>query len=149
MDIALRSARHQDTPAIYDLVIEGKINPSGLDWERFVVAETAEGQVVGCGQIKPHQDGSMELASISVTKAWRRKGLARAIIERLMEGHVDPLYLMCRSSDGPLYEKFGFQELIEDQMPRYFRRVSKLAGIIEPLSRNGVSLLVMGWNLPE
>ena len=143
MDFTLRPARHTDTPAIYDLVREGRINPTGIDWTRFVLAETLEGDVIGCGQLKPHRDGSMELASIVVTQAWRGRGVARAIIKSLISKHDGPLYLICVSDNGPMYEKFGFRALEEEQMPKYFRRVSKMASFIEPLRKEGKSLLVM------
>jgi N-acetylglutamate synthase-like GNAT family acetyltransferase len=144
MDFIFRPAEKEDTPAIYDLIKEGRINPTGLDWQRFILAVTPEGEAIGCGQIKPHRDGSQELASIAVTSAWQGKGVARAIIERLMDGVDTPLYLMCVSTRGPRYEKFGFRGLEEDEMPKYFRRVSKLAGFIEPLQKEGHTLLVMG-----
>ena len=144
MTFTLRPAQIEDTPAIYDLVIEGKINPTGLEWTRFIVAETDEEQVIGCGQIKPHRDSSMELASIAVTRDWRGRGVARAIIEHLMAGHDGPLYLMCGSTVGGLYEKLGFRVLALEEMPKYFRRVSRLVGFIEPLRKEGSTLLVMG-----
>ena len=144
MNFTLRPAKIEDSPAIYDLIIEGHINPTGLDWRRFILAVTPEGEAIGCGQIKPHRDGSQELASIAVTPAWQGKGVARAIIEHLIDGVDSPLYLMCVSTMGPMYEKFGFRGLNEDEMPKYFRRVSKLAGFIEPLRKEGQTLLGMG-----
>ena len=86
MNFTLRPAAKQDTPAIYDLIIEGRINPTGIEWQRFILAVTADGEVIGCGQLKPHRDGSLELASIAVTSAWQGKGVARAIIEQLIAG---------------------------------------------------------------
>ena len=144
MDFLLRLAVEADTPAIYDLIREGKINPFGLDWKRFVLVETPDGEVIGCGQIKPHRDGSQELASIAVTQSWQGRGVARAIIEYMIEGVDGPLYLMCVSTMGPLYEKFGFRALERDEMPKYYRRVSKLAGFVEPLRKQGKKLLIMG-----
>ena len=145
MEFSLRPALDTDIPAIYELVREGRINPTGIDWMRFMLAETAEGDVIGCGQLKPHKDGSMELASIVVTEAWRGKGVARAIIEDLIQKNDGPLYLMCVSDNGPMYEKFGFRAVEdEDHMPKYFRRVSKMAAFIEPLRKEGKQLLVMG-----
>lgn len=125
-DFTLRPARAEDSSAIHALIKEGDINPTGLDWQRFVLAVDSADIPVGCGQIKPHKDGSQELASIAVTAAWRHKGVARAIIEHLMAGHSGPLYLMCDSELPPLYEKFGFRILSLDEMPRYFRRIVKL-----------------------
>ncbi len=144
MGFSLRPANEADTPAIYGLIREGKINPLGLDWKRFVLAETLDSEVIGCGQIKPHRDGSQELASIAITQSWQGKGVARRIIEHLIEGIEGPLFLMCISTMGPMYEKFGFRALERDEMPRYFRRVSKLAGFVEPLVKEEKQLLVMG-----
>lgn len=143
MTYSLRPAIKEDSPAISKLVREGKINPTGLDWRRFLLAESADGQVIGCGQIKPHRDGSQELASLVVTGVWRSRGIARALIEALIEEQAGPLYLMCRSNLGPLYERFNFRALDDEEMPKYFRRISKLAAIIEPLRNEGVTLLVM------
>lgn len=140
----VRTAGEADGPAIKKLVMEGRINPTGLDWRRFMVAVNQDGEVIGCGQIKPHRDGSLELASLAVTGTWRQKGVAHAIIEELLAWHEGPLYLMCRSGLGKMYEKYGFQALDEEHMPRYFRRVSKLAGIVEGLQSQGETLLIMG-----
>ncbi len=60
----------------------------GLDWRRFLVAVTPQGEMVGCGQIKPQGDLRM-LASIAVLPAWRGRGVARRIIERLLAESQD------------------------------------------------------------
>ena len=124
-------------------MISGGINPTGLDWRRFVVAVSPQGEVIGCGQVKPHRDGSLELASIAVTPERRGQGVARAIIEHLLAENQGELYLMCRSGLGGLYEKFGFRVIQPDEMPRYFRKISRLVGLVEVLRRDGESLLVM------
>jgi N-acetylglutamate synthase-like GNAT family acetyltransferase len=140
---SLRSAQVDDTPAIRWLVITGRINPTGLDWRRFVVAISADGKVIGCGQVKPHRDGSRELASIAVSPGWRGRGVARAIIERLLGAYPGDLYLMCRAELGALYARFGFREIDPSEMPRYFRRISRLAGLVEGLRGDELRLLVM------
>jgi N-acetylglutamate synthase-like GNAT family acetyltransferase len=140
---SLRAAIAEDSSAIRHLVISGGINPTGLDWRRFVVAVSPQGEVIGCGQVKPHRDGSLELASIAVTPERRGQGVARAIIEHLLAENQGELYLMCRSGLGGLYEKFGFRVIQPDEMPRYFRKISRLVGLVEVLRRDGESLLVM------
>jgi len=60
------------------------INPLGLDWKRFIVAETHYGGFIGCGQLKPPKDSSLELASIAVDASYRGQGVARAMIEHLL-----------------------------------------------------------------
>ncbi|MBL7163167.1 MAG: GNAT family N-acetyltransferase [Anaerolineales bacterium] len=139
----LRSATSEDETQIHKLVRAAHINPTGLKWRRFVVAVTPADGVIGCGQIKPHRDGSHELASIVVEPTWRGRGLARGIIAHLLASHEGPLYLMCRSVHGPLYEKFGFRVLEYAEMPKYFQRVSRLTSVIEILRKEGETLLVM------
>ena len=135
----IQPADETQAGAIQQLVRSSGINPTGLDWRRFLVAVNAKEALIGCGQIKPHADGSKELASIAVQPAWRGQGIARALIEALLAEQSGDLYLMCQSSLGPLYEKFGFTPISEDQMPKYFRRISKLAGVLDNLRSQGCS----------
>ncbi len=151
-EFTLRKASQEDDAAIKSLVRSARLNPTGLDWERFLLAVSPQGEVIGCVQVKPHRDGSRELASLVVAPEWRGKGIARALIERFLEEHRGEIHLMCRSTLGPLYEKFGFRALTEAEMPKYFRRIKRLSRIVEILRSEGVSLLVMkrkGFRTPE
>jgi N-acetylglutamate synthase-like GNAT family acetyltransferase len=139
----LRPATEEDLPTIRWLVNIGQINPTGLDWRRFTVVETPEGQVIGCGQIKPHGDGSYELASIVAHPDWRGQGVARAIIQHLSAAHPGDLYLMCRANMGPLYEKFDFHAIEVDGMPRYFRRIMRMLGFLDRVRSDGERVLIM------
>ena len=129
----LRAARADDFPAIRRLIHESNINPMGLDWRRFLLAVDANDALLGCGQLKPHGDGVVELASIAVEPAHRKQGIARAIIEQLLERAPRPLYLICRAPLGPFYERWGFRALELDEMPAYFRRLARMARIVAPL----------------
>jgi N-acetylglutamate synthase-like GNAT family acetyltransferase len=140
---SIQKAQSQHASQISELVRSSGINPTGLGWQRFLIAVEPDGDFIGCGQLKPHADGSVELASLAVSRAWRGRGVARALVEALLAAHPGELYLMCQSSLGPLYEKFGFHAIGEKEMPTYFRRVSKLAGVIVNLRRAGERLLVM------
>lgn len=140
---SIQRASLEQANSIKTLVRSSGINPSGLDWQRFLVALDKDKNLIGCGQLKPHADGSMELASIAVEPKWRRRRVATAIIEGLLGEYDGPLYLMCQSSLGPLYEKFGFQSIGEHEMPKYFRRVRHLAGVLGALRDQGESLLIM------
>jgi len=133
----LRSARETDATAIKDLIHSAGINPMSLDWRRFVVAVDGLDRLIATGQIKPHGRDVHELASIAVDPAHRGEGIARAIIEDLLKDSPRPLYLTCRSRLEPLYEKFGFQSISYAEMPRYFQRISKLAGFITAVARMG------------
>lgn len=142
--IRLRPATEADAPGIRALVHQAQINPLGLDWPRFIVAVNPEGELVGCGQVKTHRDGSRELASIVVAPAYRNQGVARTIIEHLTARHPGTLYLTCRQSLGLFYEKFGYQIIQQDEMPVYFRRISHLFRLMSKTRIvGGESLLVM------
>lgn len=143
MDFKLRTARSQDAAAITRLIRQVQINPMGLDWRRFVLAVDGSGRMVGCGQLKPHGGGILELASIAVEPDHRGEGVARSIIEFLIDGAPRPLYLTCRSRLGGFYAKWGFEVLREEEMPAYFRRLSRLASLYMKIGRYGEGLLVM------
>jgi len=139
---SLRPATAEDASIIRTLIWQAGINPTGLKWPRFVVA-AAPREVVACGQVKPHGDGSRELASLAVAPPWQGQGLARAIIEHLLTAHPGEMHLMCRSPLGPFYEKFDFHPVPEEEMPPYFRRIKRLTKIAEFMMPDGEHLLVM------
>ena len=141
---SIRSAQAGDSTRIAALVRSARINPTGLDWHRFVVATDAQGAVIACCQIKPHRDGSRELASLVIDQDYRGQGIARSLVEHLTKLNEGPLYLMCRASLGRFYERFGFQAVTDpNDMPRYFQRISKLASVAEILRKEGETLLIM------
>jgi N-acetylglutamate synthase-like GNAT family acetyltransferase len=139
----VRPARETEAAQIRDLIHLVGINPTGLDWRRFIVAVNDRDEMLGCGQLKPHGQDVLELASIAVYPEHQGKGVGRAIIEALLKDSPRPLYLMCESSNGPLYEKFGFRGIPYEEMPRYFQRMSKLAGLVTTLARREERLLIM------
>jgi N-acetylglutamate synthase-like GNAT family acetyltransferase len=141
--IRIRPARETEAAQIRDLIFLVGINPTGLDWKRFVVAVNDHDEMIGCGQLKPHGQDVLELASIAVYPEHQGKGVARGIVEHLLKDSPRPLYLMCQSGLGPLYEKFGFGAIPYEEMPRYFQRISKLAGLVTTLARREEHLLVM------
>jgi N-acetylglutamate synthase-like GNAT family acetyltransferase len=140
---SLRPATRADFPWIRRLIRRARINPFGLDWQRFVVAEDDAGNVVGCGQLKPHGRTLVELASIAVDEAHRGRGIARLIIERLLADGPRPLYLTCRSGLRPLYAKWGFRELTLPEMPPYYQRLARVVSILMDNFRDGEHLSVM------
>ena len=143
MTIIIRPARESESRQIVDLIHLVGINPMGLDWKRFIVAVNERDEMLGCGQLKPHGADILELASIAVYPEHQGRGVARAIIEYLLRDGPRPLYLMCESSLRSLYERFGFRGIDYDEMPRYFQRISKLAGLVTTLARREERLLVM------
>lgn len=139
----LRPATEADFPEIKALIRQVRINPMGLDWRRFTVADNGSGQMIACVQLKPVPGGLTELASLAVRPAYRHKGIARALIEHQLADAPRPVNLTCRSGLGKLYEKFGFRALEADETPQYYQRLQRLAGIFMGLTRKSESLLVM------
>lgn len=121
--MVIRAAAKADEAAIKRIVRAARINPTNLDWRRFLVAEV-DGRIVGTGQVKPHRDGSRELASIAVVPAYQRQGVGGQIIRALIARENGPLYLTCRAPLGAYYPRFGFRAIGRDEMPPYFRRLA-------------------------
>ncbi len=142
-DYELRAAMESDFPAIRRLIHVVGINPMALDWRRFLIAVDDSGNLLGCGQLKPHGKEIVELASIAVEPGYRKQGIASAIIDQLLGRAPRPLYLICRSTMGPFYERWDFKALATHEMPAYFRRLARLAAVFAPLSGEGGGLLVM------
>jgi N-acetylglutamate synthase-like GNAT family acetyltransferase len=146
--ITYRPAQASDEAAIKTLIRAVNINPMGLKWQRFLVAVDENGRLIGCGQIKPHRDGSRELASIAVQKAWRRQGIAGAIIEHLLAEQQPPVWLTCMDRLVPFYEQFGFVEVKGGDgrsIPRYFRLARAFFKPIQWVSRIPGYLAIMTW----
>jgi len=113
-----------------------------LNWRHFIVAETDEGAFIGCAQLKPHKDGSVELASLAVEEDYRGQGVARALIEQLLAQAPRPLYLMCRPELGVFYEPFGFRVISAADMPPYFRSMLRVIRVFVFLARRDGPLIM-------
>ena len=141
--LSLRPATADDAASIRSLIHRVQINPWGLDWRRFLVAVDDAGRLIGCGQLKPHGPGVVELASIAVEQDYRDRGIARRIIDALIAQAPRPLYLTCRSSLGRMYSKWGFREMSLPEMPGYFQRLARVMSVASRLARMQDHLLVM------
>lgn len=142
-EYTIRPASKDDLKDIRSLVRSAKINPTGLDWHRFLVAGTSSGEVVGCGQVKPHGRDILEIASIAVRPDHQGKGIARSIISQLIDKNQMPLYLMCRSNLESFYQKFGFFALARQEMPPYYRRIAAFVGMVSGFRAGKDTLLIM------
>jgi N-acetylglutamate synthase-like GNAT family acetyltransferase len=124
--VVLRPATLADQAEITRIVRSSKINPFGLAWSRFLVAED-QGRIAGVGQVKQHGDGSRELASIAVIPEYRHKGIATAVVNALLAREAGALYLTCRHPLEPFYNRFGFITVGREEMTPYFRRIARIA----------------------
>jgi amino-acid N-acetyltransferase len=120
MPITIRKATQADQKSIRSIVRTAHINPIGLDWRRFVVADE-DGHIVATGQVKQHWDGSRELASIATVQNRQKMGLAGRIINTLLEQECGPVYLLCRSQLETFYQRFGFHTARAGELQTMFR----------------------------
>ena len=133
MPLIIRPASAADHATIRAIVRAAQINPIGIEWPRFLVAASGE-QVVGIGQVKPHGDGSRELASIAVVPAWQGRGIASMIVRALLARETGTLHLMCVPEMSAYYTRFGFRSLERAELPPYFRRIDQAVRLISPLT---------------
>jgi N-acetylglutamate synthase-like GNAT family acetyltransferase len=124
----IRPALETDQTIINQIVRDAQINPMNLDWHRFLVAEE-NGKIIGVGQIKPHDDGSRELASIAVIPGRQKLGVATEIIRALLAPEKGDLYLVCRDELESFYARFGFRTVDRKEMTPYFRRIIRVIHI--------------------
>jgi amino-acid N-acetyltransferase len=143
----LRAATASDQPSIQRLVRAARLNPFGLHWPRFVVAEV-DGQIVGAGQIKILGDGTRELASIAVVPAWQGRGVGSAIVHTLVSTADAPLYLRCAAHNEGYYRRLGFRTLAPAEMPPNMRRearvVNAVASLVNRLTGGDTRMVIMG-----
>ncbi len=144
----IRPATATDQPIITQIIRDAGINRMSLDWRRFVVAEDNGApstllRIIGIGQIKPHGDGSRELASIAVIPSRRGHGVGSAIIRALLTKETGVLYLTCRAQLETYYTRFGFRQIAREGMSPHFRRIIHVANIFTLLTRGGIRIIVM------
>ncbi len=146
LNIKLRPATEADQQTIKTMVRDARLNPFGLKWRRFILAVTADDQIIGCVQLKPHRGGVLELASLVVLKGWRRKGVARLLIGHLQGTSGPPIWLMCMSRLKKFYEQFGFRQVhLGQPMPGYYRWLLRLGFLFNRFGPSGQHLTIMVW----
>jgi N-acetylglutamate synthase-like GNAT family acetyltransferase len=141
--ISLRPAAAADEPAIRAIIRSEGLNPLSLHWRNFLLAVDADERIVGIGAVKQHGDGSRELASIAVVSSFRGRGVAGVVITTLLAREAGPLYLTCRETMVPFYERFGFRRIGGDELTPYFHRLTRIVGVVIRVFRAGHGPVVM------
>lgn len=132
------------------MVRQAQLNPLGLDRQRFTVAVDGDDHIIGCVQIKPHCDGSRELASLVVAPECRQQGVGGLLVQHAMNEAGPPLWLMCRLSLTRYYRQFGFRKVKDGaRMPPYFRRIFYVLTLVYRLLRRDMALAIMVWSETE
>lgn len=142
MSYHIRPAAAADQPAITQIVRAAQINPTGLRWPRFLVAEAA-GAVIGTVQLKPHRDGTVELASLAVLPEHQGAGVGAALVRAAQSRGPRPLYLTCASRLEGYYRRHGFRRVEPRRLPRDLGRLYVAGNILLGLAGQRDRLLVM------
>ena len=133
-----------DQKGYLELVREAGINPMHMHWSRFIVAQGLE-TVIGCGQLRPHRDGSYELASLAIAPSSQGRGIGKAIVYTLIELCPADVYLMCDAKMWTFYESFGFRVVgardLPNEMSNMFRLGRAFAWLARTLARQPVWIL--------
>jgi amino-acid N-acetyltransferase len=148
--IIIRAAEAADQIPISRLVRGARLNPLHLAWPHFIVAEEVtptQRALAGAGQLRPHADGSRELASLVVLPDYQQRGLGEALIHALLGRAPFPLYLYCRGHLVLYYERFGFRVATADELPpslaRYYRISQDIIWVATRLLRRPLVLAAM------
>jgi N-acetylglutamate synthase-like GNAT family acetyltransferase len=139
LTVQLRAATAHDQRLIHAWARRAKLNPLGLAWRNFMVAERMDVEpprVVGIGQVRRHRDGTQELASLVVDEAVRGQGVGSRLVRALIDQTQLPLYLICNRDKVPYYERFGFVEVRQAAaVPRALRGYYQLGRVVARVAR--------------
>jgi N-acetylglutamate synthase-like GNAT family acetyltransferase len=107
----VRPATAADAASIRALVRGApRMNPTGLDWPNFVVAEH-DGAVVGTAQLRPAGRGAVELGSLVVRADRRGRGLAGRLVAAALERSGGRVLVITAAAHAGFYRRRGFRPL--------------------------------------
>ena len=108
-----------------------------------MIAETGDGELIGCARVKNHKGNIREIATVVVVKSWRGKGVAAAGLKYIQAGFPRPLWGTCLNNLVPYYKKLGFLEVTGGKLPPCFRRRQRLFNGLLSLFRSRKRLAVI------
>lgn len=136
----LRPARPVDQQTIRALVRSEGLDPTGLTWEHFTVAE-ADGEIIGAGQIRPYPR-CRELGSLVVRPAWRRRGVGERLVRAILATEIGDVYLECPQQMAPYYARFGFEPTPLGQTPMPLKLKAAAGKVLMRLMRDRLVVMV-------
>ena len=143
--VEIRPAMPVDQETIRALVKRERLNPMGIDWPNFLVAEGTQG-IVGAVQLRRHPDGSRELGSLVVAPEARGHGIAARLIDALVARHDGPVQMITGAQHAAHYRRWGFRPVEPQGAPRSVRlnyRLGSLASVISFIKRRAPRRLVI------
>ena len=129
--IRIRQAESKDAASLFELIqhyaAEQTLLPRSVEDVRaslgsFLVAEE-RGRLLGCGALKLHDDDVAEIRSLCVTPGIKRRGVGRALTERLLE-EAEQLGLrtvFALTLAPEFFVKCGFSQTSRENFPMKIR----------------------------
>jgi amino-acid N-acetyltransferase len=147
---SLRAATSADVPAVERLLTAAKLPVAGVApaIATFVVADH-QGELVGVAGLELCCDNGL-LRSVAVAPAWQKRGLARALVSRVIaeaeERRLCALYLLTTTA-AHYFPQFGFTQTTRSAVPNdvaateEFTRACPASAVVmmRPVSASGES----------
>lgn len=120
----MRHARTTDVPAI-DALIEPLVQQRILlgknrvvfyeAVQEFRVAESRDGQLVGCGALHVMWEDLGEVRTLAAAPGWRHRGVGHALLQRIEDDarELGLSRLFCLTFETAFFEGHGFREIGE------------------------------------
>lgn len=142
--VSLRGARSDERWLIRRRILREGLDPTKLDWRKFVMAEGTDGAILGFAQMKDWGEGVREFGSLVVEPESRGQGIGAAILAHFLETFPRPVYLFCGGHNVSYYLRFGFHRLKQEtEVPGPLRRKWRVARFFSRLLRANVALMVI------
>lgn len=103
----LRIPTEKEFKQICLFISEFELDNRDLKKEQFIVA-LRDNELVGFGRLRDHTD-CLELCSLGVVTSYRRQGIGKAIVTKLIENFSKNIYLVCIIPD--FFIPFGFHQV--------------------------------------
>lgn len=149
MTVTVRNARTCDVAAIRRLVdtyaaggilLDKPMVTLYEDVQEFVVAETADGCVIGCGALHVVWEDLAEVRTLAVDPAYRGTGTGHRLLERLLDRARDlgVRRVFCLTFEVEFFRRHGFDviegepvtpEVYDELLRSYDEGVAELLGL--------------------
>lgn len=124
-----RSAHVRDVDGVFRLI--NKMGQAGRMLRRskykivtmltnFIVAETEDGRLAGCGALMPLWTDSVEVVSLAVDEPFQRQGVGRALVRELLEQakRLGFAQVITLTYEVPFFSSLGFRVEPKENFPR-------------------------------
>jgi N-acetylglutamate synthase-like GNAT family acetyltransferase len=107
---------------------------SGASLARGAAFFARDGVVVGCLRVVEVEPQTVVLDDVVVERARRRQGIGSSLVKAAMNSRGGTLYARCEPPYRRFFERFGFEEVAEDDVP------PSVAGELGSATRAGLYL---------